>query len=292
MSNNNNLAKYKIFLSVAEYQSISKAAQQLYISQPAVSITIKKLEEDLHTTLFIRKPKGVSLTENGAMLYDNVKQAFNLLAATEQLIKSTKKMRRLRIAASNVLCKYFLMPYLQKFTQQYPDCDLTINCTSSANACRLIEKCAIDLALVAKPNILGQAKYTPLCTIEYAFVCSPAYRNKFSCSDDDIFNYANIMLLNKHNGSRDHVDNYYAKNNIIPAHILSVNDMDMLIEFAKIGIGISCVVRQFVEADLNRSDLIELKLSKPISPREIGFLYNQIQPFNEYILKFININLP
>ncbi len=66
--------------------------------------------------------------------------------------------------------------------------------------------------------------------------------------------------------------------------------MDMLIEFAKMGIGISCVVKQFVEHELNASSLIELKLTKPIPPREIGFLYNHIQPFNSNILKFININ--
>lgn len=66
--------------------------------------------------------------------------------------------------------------------------------------------------------------------------------------------------------------------------------MDMLIEFAKMGIGISCVVKQFVEHELNSSSLIELNLTKPILPREIGFLYNHIQPFNTNILKFININ--
>lgn len=285
-----NLAKYKIFLSVAECESISKAAIQLYISQPAVSITIKKPEESLNTTLFIRKPKGVTLTENGKILYDSVKQAFNLLSDTEQILKSSKNTGHLRIAASNVLCKYFLMPYLKAFIHQYPNTDVSITCTSSSDACSMIEKCNIDLALVAKPDNLGKSQYHSLGIIEYIFVCTPAYRNKFDCSNDEIFQYGNIMLLNKDNGSRTHINNYYAKNNIIPSHILEVNDMDMLIEFAKMGIGISCVVKQFVEHGLNSSSLIELNLTNPIPPREIGFLYNQIQPFNNNILKFININ--
>lgn len=285
-----NLAKYKIFLSVAECKSISKAATQLYISQPAVSITIKKLEKSLNTTLFIRKPKGVTLTENGKTLYDSVKQAFNLLSDTEQILKSSKSTGHLRIAASNVLCKYFLMPYLKAFTHQYPNTDVFITCTSSSNACSMIEKCSIDLALVAKPNNLGKSQYHSLGIIEYIFVCTPAYRNKFDCANDEIFQYGNIMLLNKDNGSRTHINNYYAKNNIIPSHILEINDMDMLIEFAKMGIGISCVVKQFVEHELNSSSLIELKLTRPIPPREIGFLYNHIHPFNNNVLKFININ--
>ena len=285
-----NLAKYKIFLSVAECKSISKAATKLYISQPAVSITIKKLEESLNTTLFLRRPKGVTLTEKGKTLYDSVKRAFNLLSDTEQILKSSKSMGHLRIAASNVLCKYYLMPYLKAFTHQYPNIDVSITCTSSSNACSMIEKCTIDLALVAKPNNLGKSQYHSLGIIEYIFVCTPAYRKKFDCSNDEIFQHGNIMLLNKDNGSRTHINNYYAKNNIIPSHILEINDMDLLIEFAKMGIGISCVVKQFVEHELNSSSLIELKLTKPIPSREIGFLYNCIQPFNSNISKFININ--
>lgn len=95
------------------------------------------------------------------------------------------------------------------------------------------------------------------------------------------------MMLNKENGSRTHIDSYYAKHNIMPSHILEVNDMDLLIEFAKMGIGISCVVRQFVEPELKAASLIELNLTKPIPPREIGFLYHHIQPFNDNILEFI-----
>ena len=286
-----NLTKYKIFLSVAECKSISKAAAQLYISQPAVSITIKKLEESLNTTLFIRKPKGVSLTENGKILYDNARQAFNLLSNTEQLLKSSKSTGHLRIAASNVLCKHFLMPYLKEFTHQYPHTDVSITCTSSSNACSMIEKCNIDLALVAKPKNLGKSQYHSLGIIEYAFVCTPAYRKKLNCENDEIFEHGNIMLLDKDNGSRTHINNYYTKNNIMPSHILEINDMDMLIEFAKMSIGISCVVKQFVEHEIKSSSLIEINLSKPIPPREIGFLYNHIQPFNDNISKFINISI-
>ena len=98
------------------------------------------------------------------------------------------------------------------------------------------------------------------------------------------------MLLNKDNGSRTHINNYYARNNIMPSHILEVNDMDLLIEFAKMGIGISCVVRQFVQRELDSASLMEIELSGPVPPREIGFLYNQIQPLNQNILNFIQIN--
>jgi len=286
-----NLARYKIFLSVAECKSISKAAALLYISQPAVSISIKKLEESLNTTLFIRKPNGVTLTEKGGQLYNSVKTAFNMLSDAERDLKYSNNTGYLRIAASNVLCKYILMPYLKKFTGQYPDTSVSVTCTSSADACSMIETCKIDLALVSNISDPGRTIYHSLGIIEYIFVCTPAYKSKLDCKNDDIFQYGKIMLLDKDNISRMHIDSYYAKNNIIPPHILEVNDMDMLIEFAKMGIGISCVVKQFVKNELDAHSLIEIKLSNPVPIREIGFLYNYIQPFNENITKFINIGI-
>ena len=246
-----NLTKYKIILSAAENKSISKAAAQLYISQPAVSMTIKKLEQNLNTTLFIRNSKGVELTERGKLLYDSVKKAFHMLSDVEKSLKYPPDTGYLRIASSNVLCRYFLMPYLKEFSNRYPNTDLSITCTSSAEACVMIEEC--------------------------------------SCKNDEIFKYANIMLLDKDNVSRRHINAYYAKNNIIPLRILEANEMGLLIEFAKMGIGVSCVVKQFVERELETGCLIEISLSDPIVPCEIGFLYQEIQPFNENILKFMRV---
>ncbi|MDE5865243.1 MAG: LysR family transcriptional regulator, partial [Lachnospiraceae bacterium] len=283
-----NISKYRIFLAVAECKSISKAAAQLYISQPAVSVTIKKLEENLNATLFIRKSKGVELTENGRKLYDSAKRAFNILSDAEERLRFQQSTGYLRIACSNVLCKHFLMPYLKSFTSLYPNTDVSITCTSSSSACLMVEQCDIDLALAAKPENLGIASYHSLGVIDYIFVCTLAYRDKLNCDNDKIFECGNIMLLDKDNVSRRHLNSYYAQNNIRPLHILEVNEMDMLIEFAKMGIGISCVVKQFVESELSTGALIEIELSKPIKSCEIVFLYNVIQPMNENILKFIN----
>ena len=245
MYNYDNLSKYKVFLCVAECGSISQSAEQLYISQPAVSMTIKKLEESLGTTLFLRKPRGVVLTENGRLLYDGVKQALNMLSDTESNLKHLENNGRLRIAASNVLCKYLLMPYLQKFNEKYPFTDVSITCTSSSNSHKMLEECKIDVALMAKPDNISGLEYYPLGAIQDTFVCTPSYLKRLNCNGFEIFERGNIMLLNKDNVSRMHINNYYAENNINPTHILEVNDMDMLIEFAKIGIGVSCVVNQF-----------------------------------------------
>lgn len=282
-----NLSRYKIFLCVAQCLSISKASEQLYISQPAVSSCIKKLEESLGVTLFIRKARGVILTENGKILYQSVKQALGTLTDTEKNLMNAKSAGRLRIAASNVLCKYMLMPYLKQFTEKYPEVDLSIVCTSSDKAFALLEEHAIDVALAAKPSDTSCFSYTPIGAIEDIFVCSPNYFEKIL---DDVFETGKVMLLNKNNVSRMHVDNYFAENGIVPSHVLEVNDMNLLIEFSKIGIGVSCVVKQFVEKELSEGSLREIKLKKTIPPREAGFLYNsEIKPFNENILKLISL---
>lgn len=288
MEDFDNISRYRIFLAVAECGSISKAAAQLYISQPAVSITIKKLEENLNTTLFIRKSKGVALTENGRRLYESAKRAFAILLDAEDRLKFHQNTGYLRIAASNVLCKHFLMPYLKEFTSLYPNTDISITCTSSSTACAMLARCEIDLALAAKPHNLGALAYHSLGMIEYIFVCTPAYRNKLDCDSDEIFEHGNIILLDKDNVSRRHLDHYYAQNKINPLHILEVNEMDLLIEFAKMGIGVSCVVKQFVTQELRAGSLIEIDLSEPISPCEIGFLYQDLKPMNDNILKFVN----
>jgi len=287
MENCENLSRYQIFLTVAECKSISRAATQLYISQPAVSMTVKKLEENLNTTLFIRKAKGVELTENGRKLYDSAKRALHILSDTEDRLRFHQNTGYLRIAASNVLCKHFLMPYLKEFTALYPDTDISITCTSSSAACAMLEQCDIDLALAAKPENTGTAIYHSLGVIEYIFVCTPTYRDRLNCDHEKILERGNIILLDKDNVSRRHVNSYYAQNRITSSHILEVNEMDLLIAFAKMGIGAACVVKQFVEEELKTGALIEIELSKQIPPREIGFLYRLLQPVNENILRFI-----
>lgn len=285
-----NLTKYRVFIAAARYGSISKAAEQLYISQPAVSTALKKLEENLGTALFLRKPHGVVLTPQGKQLYDRAQYAFSVLSDAENSLKTAQHTRRLRIAASNVLCKHYLMPYLKSFMKRYPQADVSIICTSSANAYSMLAEASVDLVLCAKPDSASGMVYHPLGSIEDIFVCTPQYMQKLNCDADAIFSRANILLLNKDNVSRMHTDKYFENNHILPSHILEANDMDMLIEFARLGIGVSCVVKQFIIDDLEKRTLLQIPLPVPVPPREIGFLYNNVYPQNDLISDFLKID--
>ena len=115
-----NLSLYKVFYTVANTGNISKAATELFISQPAISKSIRKLEQSLDVTLFSRNSRGVQLTEEGELLYDYVQRAFYALQTGEERLKKINELGigHLHIGVSSTLCKYMLLPYLKEFIAQ------------------------------------------------------------------------------------------------------------------------------------------------------------------------------
>ena len=128
-----NLSQYKIFYEVAKAGNISKAAKELYISQPAISKAISKLEDSLSTVLFTRNSRGVQLTEEGQILFEHTSSAFEQLNAGELELKRVREfnMGQIRIGVSNTLCKYVLLPYLKGFIGKYPHVNIAIESQST-----------------------------------------------------------------------------------------------------------------------------------------------------------------
>ena len=129
-----NLSQYKIFYEVAKAGNISKAAKELYISQPAISKAISKLEDSLGLSLFTRSSRGVQLTSEGEILFEHTREAFDALDRGEQELKRIQEfdIGHLRIGVSNTLCKYILLPYLKTFIDQYPHMKVTIESQATA----------------------------------------------------------------------------------------------------------------------------------------------------------------
>ena len=149
-----NLSLYRIFFEVAQTGNISRAAKNLYISQPAISKAISKLEDNLHLPLFIRNSRGVQLTEEGAILFEHVRAAFEMLDHGEDELKRMMELGvgHIRIGVSTVLCKYVLLPCLKEFVARYPHVKFTIHCQSTLQTLELLEKQQIDLGLTAEPS--------------------------------------------------------------------------------------------------------------------------------------------
>lgn len=289
------LSQYKIFYEVAKIGNISKAAKELYISQPAISKSISKLEENFGISLFNRNSRGVSLTMEGQMLFEHIEKAFSYINSGEEKINKTKNLNlgKIKIGSSNTLCRMLLMPYLKKYILEYPHINIKMFSQSSSKTQAMLEEGLIDLGVITKPKNKKNINFTPMTTISDIFVATPEYINNLKQREGtniNIFKSANIMLLDNDNATRQYINDYFYKNGIEINNPLEVTTMDLLIDFAKIGMGIACVIKEFITEELNNNELIEVATSVKIPKRTVGFAYHTNNN-NPAIRNFLDIKL-
>ena len=273
-----NLSQYRIFYAVAKAGNISRAAKELYISQPAISKSISKLEDSLNTVLFTRNSRGVQLTDEGQVLFEHTRDAFEELAKGEQELKRIREfnMGHIRIGVSNTLCRFIMVKYLKGFIEQYPHIKITIESQPTTQTLSMLEQQRIDIGLVVEQKSAKSMNFIPVMDIEDIFVATPSYLENLKLregADTDAFQSGNLMLLDKNNITRHYIDDYMSVNEIVANNLLEVTTMDLLIEFARIGLGIGCVIKEFVKEDLDSGRLAQLKLDTPIHKRTVGFLW-------------------
>ena len=321
-----NLNNYKVFYNVAKYKSLSKAAEKLYISQPAISKSISKLEEGLEIKLFDRTSKGVMLTDEGEVLYKHIESAFESIIKGEDEIKKIGELGigQLRIGVSTSLCKHILLDYLKGFITMNPHIKVIIDCHSTINTIKLLQEEKIDIGLICETDIPKGYKYKKLKDIHDIFVASDNYidnlhlrerENDDSDSSNDSYFFAgnltsflsdkkttydyklsskeileksNLMLLEQNNITRTHIDRYLAGEDIHPNQILEINNMDLLIDFAAIGMGVASIVREFATDYLESGQIIELPLEKEVKKRTVGFIYPEGKIKQTALEKFLN----
>lgn len=315
METESTLSSYHIFNAVAEAGNLSKAAKNLYISQPAISRAVSKLEQALSVKLFIRGSRGVHLTEEGKLLYEHTKSAFDSLRQGEENLRRIHNlgMGQLRIGVSTTLCKHILMPYLQKFIQEYPHIRINIQCYSTTETLNLLENGKLDIGLITEPATLRNFEFLPVTQIETTFVATETYiknlklreqeeaiilpasvkknrrstAKKASNSTLSFFKNGTLMLLEGNSNSRSYIDDYLEKNQIEAGQILEFSNMDLLIDFSKIGLGIGCVIKEFVQNELNNHSLMELPLPAKPGKHNVGFVYNKTTLQADSVNKFI-----
>lgn len=346
-----NLNNYVIFHTVAKAGNISKAANQLYISQPAISKAISKLEEELGTALFNRSSRGVTLTEEGQVLYEYVERAFDSLNMGEENLKNYKELGigHIRIGVSTSLCKHILLDYLKDFIRENPNIKFSIDCHSTVNTIKLLKNDDIDIGLICNTELPKGIVYSPIKEIHDVFVASPEYLDNFyerngnalddmidelsphikgniipllgaskragkntssdslyndsdSAADNptdsslpnhsnitttDILENSNLMVLEEANVTRTHVDDYLRSQGIHCSQVLEINNMDLLIDFAAIGMGVASVVREFAHEQLSSGGITELPLDTPIPSRSVGFAYSGVKNQSTAMKKFM-----
>lgn len=315
METESTLSSYHIFNAVAEAGNISKAAKTLFISQPAISRAVNKLEQNLSVKLFIRGSRGVHLTEEGKLLYEHTRSAFDSLRQGEENLRRINSLGigQLRIGVSTTLCKYILMPYLQNFIQEYPHIQVIIQCHSTSETLELLENGKIDIGLISESGSLRSLEFLPVTEIEDVFVATETYLKNLQLREQDtsgsmetstgknrrstpqkasdssltFFKNGTLMLLDETHSSRRYIEEYFNNNQMETGQILEVGNMDLLIDFAKIGLGIGCVLKEFVQKELEDHTLLELPLPAKPAKRKVGFIYNKTILQSGSVRKFI-----
>lgn len=278
----NQLNLYHIFYTVAQCGTISAAAKKLYISQPAVSKSISRLEENFTSPLLIRSSRGVTLTENGRLLYRQLETAFQAIRQGEEMISKNDLLGAgsLSIGVSTTLCKYVLLPYLQDYIAENPYVKVSLSCQSTYETIAALESGTLDLGLVGESERLESShlNFLPIREIHDIFVCSPEYLHKLGgsgegCSSQVLLEQGTFLLLDKNNVTRQYMDKHMLLQNLTMEHQIEVTTMDLLIDFARIGLGIACVIGEFVQQELKEGSLVECSIREPLPPRRMGFAY-------------------
>lgn len=290
------IEQYRIFNVVANSQSFSKAAESLFMTQSAVSQAIKQLETSINMTLFKRTSKGVELTEAGNILYKYTSSAMELLETGLLRLESLKTLDdgELKIGASDTISSYFLLPRLEMFHKLYPNIKIKIINRVTSETIDLLKNGKIDIAFGNLPIKDDSIEIVECMTVHDTFVAGNdylEYKEKVFTRQD--ISKLPLILLEGKSNSRKYVDKVFLKSGQVLTASVELGAHELLLQLAKINLGVSCVVREFSESYLKDGSVFELKQKNPIPERAIGYCYSKnlhLTPSMKEFITFLNSN--
>ena len=276
MGNDIDLNLYKVFYKVATLGNITRAAEELYISQPAVTKAIHQLENDLGGALFIRTKRGVALTEEGKILLKYVKniltEARNAANKFNSLIQLEEG--KIHIGASATVSKHFLMPYLEEFHRLYPNIDIEITNELTTNLISDLRNGYVDFLVTNLPVKEYLDMDVQVCaTLHDVFTCSEKYlkkENKTYTLHDLLKN--KVIAQKEPSNTRAFLNNYMKMNGIQFKPDIEIVSYNLVVEFIKAGFGVGYVTKEFIKQELKNNELYEIKVEPKIPTRELGIV--------------------
>ena len=279
---NINLEYYKIFYYVGKMGGITLAAEELSISQPAVSQAVKLLEGELGTPLFVRTGRGVRMTSAGEMLYSYVKRGYESIRLGENKLKEMLDLEsgEIRIGASDMTLKFCLLNYLQHFHEEFPKVKLTVTNGPTPETLRYLLEGRIDFGVVTQPFEQRQdLEIREIGSVQDVFVSGEKYaflRGK-KLSFEDLESLP-VICLEKNTSTRRYMDEVLAGNHVCLNPEIELATSDMLVQFALRNLGVAEVVRDFAAPYLERQELFEIELEKEIPARKICLVQDRKNP--------------
>ncbi|MEN6314251.1 MAG: LysR family transcriptional regulator [Clostridiaceae bacterium] len=287
-----NFELYKVFYTVARTGSFSQAAKGLFISQSAVSQSIRGLEENAGCPLFIRGARNVRLTSAGEMLFSHVEQAYNLLKSAENKLLEMQSLRfgEIKIGVGDTILKYLLTPYLQQFIRDYPKIKIQIINRTSPGIIDSIKRGAVDFGLVTLPVNDRDIETTLFREVEDVFVASQRF-NQLSGREVGISELSTVplLLLQKESATRRNLDEYFTLKGLVITPEIELESMDLLVEYSRIGLGVAHVLKESADALISAGELFALKLAEPIPKRKLGVAKQKNVPLSQAASQFASI---
>ncbi|MDD3242494.1 MAG: LysR family transcriptional regulator [Eubacteriales bacterium] len=290
-----NLERYRIFYEVACRGSFSAAAQALFVTQSAVSQSMSLLEDELGAALFARLPRGVALTAEGRALLSHVKQAMEALEAGQRQVEKLRSLEEglLSLAASDTVAEKLLLPCLDRFHATYPHIRLRVMNKTSPDILTLLHSGEVELGFVNLPLLDRDVTFLPCLEVHDVFVASPEVAAEFhgAVTPEGLQRCRLIMLENLSN-SRHYVDAWFARQGLSLAPETELGAHALLLDFARVGLGVSCVIREFAQKELQEGSLVELALEPPIPHRHLALCHSARASLSPAASAFVSMLSP
>lgn len=287
-----NYELYKVFYYVARTLSFSEASKQLFISQSAVSQSIKVLEKKLGQSLFVRSTKKVQLTPEGEILFKHIEPAMNLIRKGENQLLEANSLNggQLRIAASDTICRYFLVPYLNSFHSSYPNVHIKVTNSTSIECAHLLENGQVDFIITNYPNS-GLSNTLNVRAIREFSDVFVANADHFPLKDkrvtlEELQKYP-IMMLDRKSTTSEFLHTLFQKSHLDLVPEIELSSNDLLIDLARIGLGIAFVPDFCIPE--GEKDLYVLKLTEILPRRKLIVAYNETIPISQAARQFIDM---
>lgn len=285
-----NYELYKVFYYVASTLSFSEAASQLFISQSAVSQSIKTLEKKLNQTLFIRSTKKVQLTPEGEILLRHIEPAVHLISRGEtQLMDTSAGGGQLRIGASDTICRYFLVPYLEKFHKAFPGAHIKVTNATSIKCVELLESGQVDLIVVNCPNAyLGNLSSVKIIkSFHDVFIANQSFKDLKGkkLSYGQLLEHP-ILMLDKKSTTSEFLHSQFQQHQLDLVPEIELSSNDLLIDLARIGLGLAFIPDYCI--DNSDDDLFTIDLKEKLPARELALAYNKHLPISGALEEFLS----
>ena len=289
-----NLDLYRVFYTVAKCGSLTKAAEELYISQPAVSRSIKQLETQLGVTLFTRTHRGMQLSaQGGQLIFEAVENALQLLSVAENRIAEQNALATgsIRIGASDTIFEYFLADKIVQFHEKFPAVKIDLQADVTPETIEKLKADKIDVAFVnlpipPEPDL---QLYGNCMRLNDVFVTSAKFAELATGVHalSTLRNYP-LVMMDKNTVARRSLDNFLDSLGVELQPSIEVGSWDLMKRLVASGMGVGVIPKEYIQNLLEEETLYLIQTDTALPARSVGMLLPKNEPVSYAIHCFID----